>query len=67
MAIVELKLAQQLAAMWQTPQLQIFLDLWKAYDVLDRGRCLEILWGYGVSPRVVGLPEAYCSRQDIIP
>ena len=28
----------------------IFLDLTKAYDALDRSRCLEILEGYGVGP-----------------
>ena len=28
----------------------IFLDLHKAYDVLDRSGCLDILEGYGVGP-----------------
>ena len=28
----------------------IFLDLHKAYDALDRSRCLDILEGYGVGP-----------------
>ena len=29
----------------------IFLDLTKAYNALDRSRCLEILEGYGVGTR----------------
>ena len=29
----------------------IFLDLQKAYDALDRSRCLKILEGYGIGPR----------------
>ena len=28
----------------------IFLDLRKAYDALERDRCLDILAGYGVGP-----------------
>ena len=30
---------------------EILLDLHKAYDDLDRSRCLEILEGYVVGPR----------------
>ena len=34
----------------------IFLDLHKAYDALDRSRCLEILEGYGVGPPSMSVP-----------
>ena len=37
------KLLQQLAAMREEFLYVIFLDLTKAYDALDRSRCLEIL------------------------
>ena len=37
----------------------IFLDLHKAYDALDRSRCLEILEGYGVGPRARELLQNY--------
>ena len=44
-AIMEVKLQQQLAWVDQEPLHQIYLDLRKAYDALDRGRCLKILSG----------------------
>ena len=43
------KLLQQLIAMRDTVLRSIFLDLRKAYDDLDRDRCLDILAGYGGS------------------
>ena len=38
---------------------EVFLDLQKAYDALDWGRCLEILTLYGVSPRTVRILRTY--------
>ena len=46
----ESKLTQQLASMREEVLCAIFLDLKKAYDALDRYRCLEIFEGYGVGP-----------------
>ena len=45
MAIMEIKVQQQLAWVDQEPLYLIYLDLRKAYDPLDWGRCLEILAG----------------------
>ena len=42
-AYLEVKLLQQLAAMMEEVLYMIFLDLHKAYDALDRDRCLDIL------------------------
>jgi hypothetical protein len=42
-AIFEAKLFQQLAKVAQVPIFEIFLDLKKAYDTVDRERMLEIL------------------------
>ena len=42
-APLEAKLLQQLAAMREEVLYVIFLDLTKAYDALDRSRCLDIL------------------------
>ena len=38
----------------------IFLDLKKAYDALDRYRCLEIMEGYGVGPQACCILQVYC-------
>ena len=58
-ATLEAKLIQQLAAMREEVLYVIFLDLTKAYDALDRSRCLEILEGYGVVPNARMLLKTY--------
>ena len=40
----------------------IFLYLHKAYDALDRSRCLKILEGYGVGPNARRLLTNYWRR-----
>ena len=49
-ATLDSNLLQQLAALREEVLYVIFVDLHKAYDALDRSRCLEILEGYGVEP-----------------
>ena len=44
----------------------IFLDLHKAYDVLGRSRCLEILEGYGAGPRSKQLLQIYWRRLTML-
>ena len=44
----------------------IFLDLHKAYDALDRSRCLEILEEYGVGPRSCRLLWAYWGEMKMV-
>ncbi len=53
--ILEVKLAQQLAHLEQEPFYRVFLDLKKAFDAMDRERCLLILGGYGTGPNMVRL------------
>ena len=50
-----MKLAQQLAYTEQVPLYGVIIDLRKAYDAMDRGRCLEILKAYGVGPKMLRL------------
>ena len=45
MAIMEENLEQQLAGIVHEPPLQVFIDVRKACNYLDRGRCMEILRG----------------------
>ena len=44
----------------------IFLDLHKAYNALDRFRCLEILEGYGIRPRARNLLKHYWHRLTMV-
>ena len=42
------------------------MDLHKAYDALDRSRCLEILEGYGIGPRARNLLKNYWHRLTMV-
>ena len=44
----------------------IFLDLTKAYDALNRSRCLEIMEGYGVGPNARRLLTTYWRRLTMV-
>ena len=57
---------QQLAAMREEVLYVIFLDLTKAYDTLDRSRCLEFLEGYGVGPNARRLLNTYWRRLTMV-
>ena len=52
-ATTEVKLAQQLAYIEQVPLYGVFIDLRKAYDAMDRGRCLKILTAHGMGPKML--------------
>jgi hypothetical protein len=58
-AIIEAKLAQQLAYLELTPFNGVFLDLRKAFDAMDRERCTLILEGYVAGPRLIRLIRTY--------
>jgi hypothetical protein len=51
MAVMEAKLAQQLAHLEQVPFYGVFLDLKKVFDSVDCKCCLLILRGYGLGQR----------------
>jgi hypothetical protein len=54
-AIIKAKLAQQLSYLKLKPFYGVFLKLRKAFDAMDRERCILILEGYGAGPRLVRL------------
>ena len=45
---------------------EVFLDLWKAYDALDRDRALDLLTSYGVGPRKVRHIRTYWDRLNMV-
>ena len=65
-ATLEANLLQQLAALREEVLYVIFLDLHKAYDALDRSRCLEILEGYIVGPHARELLRKYWHRLTMV-
>ena len=65
-ATLKAKLLQQLAYLREEVMYVILLDLHKEYDALDRSRCLKILEGYGVGPRVCWLLRTYWIRLRMV-
>ena len=63
---LEAKLPQQLSDLREEVLYVIFLDLHKAYDALERSRCLKILEGYGIGPRVQRLLQTYWRRLTMV-
>ena len=52
-AALEAKLPQQLTVKREVVFFEVFIDLLKAYNVLDREMCFDILAAYGVGPRML--------------
>ena len=58
-ATPEAKLLQQLTDTREAVIFEVFLDIQKVYDALDRDRCLGIMAAYGVGPRAIRLLRKY--------
>jgi hypothetical protein len=63
---MEAKLTQQLAHLEQVPFYGIFLDLKKAFNSMDRERCLLILGGYGVGPKMIRLIQNFWENAKMV-
>ena len=63
---MEVKFVQQLAFVEQCPLYRIFIDLQKAYDAMDRGRCLEILRDCGVGEKALRLVARFWRDAELV-
>ena len=66
-AILEAKLLMQKAIREGKTLLQVFLDLSKAYDMLDRNRLMDLFAGYGVGPNLRRLLTNYWNLEVMVP
>jgi hypothetical protein len=57
----------QLAQRDYRPWYQIFLDLTKVFDSIDREQLLKILAQYGVGPRIIRLLRNFWSKHLYVP
>ena len=63
---LEVKLIQQVEAMREAVLHEIFQDLHKVYNALDRSNCLDILETYSVGPRDLRLLRRYLYRLQMM-
>ena len=60
------KMLQQMTATREAILCTILLELWKAYEVLDKYRCLDILTGHIVGTRALRLLRTYWDRLQMV-
>jgi hypothetical protein len=65
--ILEAKLRVQLASYLCKPLYQIYLDLSKAYDMLDRNRTMSLLEAYGLGPHTRSIIDALWEHKLMTP
>ena len=59
-------MVQKLAGIVHKLIFQVFIDVRKAYNSLDRGICMEILRGYGLRPNLQRLIHHYLDEQKVV-
>ena len=64
---MEENLAQQLAGISHGPLFQVFIDVKKTYESLDKRRLIEILRGYSHGPNLQRLLHQYCGKKKVVP
>ena len=67
MATLKANLDQQLAGLFHEPLFQVFLDVRKAYYLLEKGICLDILRGYKLGKQLARLIFHYWEKHIIVP
>ncbi len=58
-AIIKVKSAQQFSYLKLKPFYGVFLDLWKAFNAMDREWSIMVLEGYGSGPQMIRLICGY--------
>ena len=66
-AVTELKIARELASIYQDPLFLLFMDLRKDYNTVDWDCLIITLEGYGAGPRMCGLLETFWECQQAVP
>jgi Reverse transcriptase (RNA-dependent DNA polymerase) len=66
-AILEAKLRLDKSLQQGKTLSQVFLDLSKAYDTLDRDRTIQLLQAYGVGPRSLRILENFWENLQLVP
>ena len=66
-ATLESKLARQISGISHKPIFQVFIEVQKAYDSLDRGEYLGVLRKYGMAQNLDRLLNSYWYHQRIVP
>jgi hypothetical protein len=65
-ATIEAKIHQSLTWRDQCPLYQIYIDLKKAYDALDRERMLNIMVAYGVGQKMLALQKHFWDMAKLV-
>jgi hypothetical protein len=65
-ASIKAKLVQQLVWWDQCPFYEIYVDLKKAYDAIDRSHMMEILKVYGVGPKLLRLQNSFWENAKLV-
>ena len=63
---MELKISQDLASINHHPLLLVFLDLRKAYDMVDHGSLIRTLKKYGAGSHMCKILANLWSHQEVI-
>ena len=67
MAIMELKLVQEIAIIDHDPLFLVLLDIRKEYGTVDRERLIHSLEGYSAGPPLWRLLESFWGHQKEVP
>ena len=65
-AMMEIKIAQDIASINQDSLFLVFLDICKAYETLERRQLIQALEGYGEFLNMWILLTEFCENQEVV-